>query len=193
MHAGQFCHVPEAAFDAELSTLYNINKRLDLLREDKSLARLAEEAVSIALVKATESRLIPRGRGFYDARTISYFAVRLGVTCALCLKIDNGGEYDLGLAMAFSRFVCPTMIRVDDPKFRQPEPLCRNCKYAVKKVMAEFPGKQGDMHFIDTLSRLPRYARFKDRVRENAANLALLRFDPRYVVYTQKRQRFVEL
>ncbi len=183
MKAGQFAHLPQQRLEEALDALYNIEWRLTWEARRDARAGWAEEAVSIAFVKAAESRIIP-ARSYYDARTIHWIAHMEGSCCCLCLG-DDGARAPYGIPVGLISFLCPTFLRIEGYREVTHPPLCAKCAQMINaKLWREYgfrgPGENRVM-WSATLAWLASNKTFRERVAANAANFNNLRFDPRRV------------
>lgn len=184
--AGQFAHLTEADFHRSLDDLWDVDQRMDWLSGGHGATAYqastwAERAVSISLVKAAETGLIPRD--YFDAQTVDWVARTEPTMCCLCLALSGeafGGIYSIPLN--FVSYVCPTFLRIDAPYFVR-RPFCGKCSWAVSHWVGWASDQEDvsrdELSWDAALAHLLTLPAFRQRVRDHAENIHRLRFDPR--------------
>lgn len=184
MRAGQFAHLGEADFNRSLDSLWNIDERLTWISDGATSyhpSTWAERAVSIALLKAAETGLIPKD--YFDAQTIDFVARTEPTLCCLCHSISDTfkGVYDISLG--FAVYACPTFYALDVPYYVR-RPFCGACSWAISaRIKQERDNPQpiphGEYLWGAVLAWIVASPKFRERASENFGNRSRLRFDPR--------------
>jgi hypothetical protein len=189
MRAGQFAHLSEAELGRSLDGLWDTDGRAEWLAEGEGhyyRATWAERAVSLALVKASDMGLMPRG--YFDIQTVDWIARTEPTLCCLCLHVGETFKGNYDVPVEFVSYVCPTFETFDAPYYVR-RPICGPCSWIVANWERgnagignrpqPHPLAYGPDLWNWVLSRVVMNEKFQERVRLNASNVNLLRFDPR--------------
>lgn len=184
LRAGQFAHLSEGEIGASLDELWDTKRRVAWVNNDPDVAKYAERAVTLGLVKAASTGIIqPR---YFDAQVIDWISFTQPMLCVLCLSTAKVYRGISDIHLGFVSYLCPTFLELKGvPQFVR-RPFCGPCSWAIAgrlkavgKWHRDHASADDEMLWAAILAQLVGYREVRERIRENAPNVARLRFDPR--------------
>lgn len=180
--AGQFAHLSPEQIEAEVAILYDERRPWHEL--GPVVRDTIERAVPRVLMLAHRDGFM--ARECFDGEVVNWVALRLGVTCSLCLDIDMpDGRSEWELPNGFLAAVCPSFLMVGGfREVKAAQPACRACRRSLSGYFWRSHGLRvpsGDDAWDSALAWLLINPGFRERVVRHAENVTRLRFDPRRV------------